>query len=317
MRNNRLCGLALCMLIGSGCAAARSGAQLRLDDPALVEVGPSLQQPFVWPFGPLASDGSPTTRLMCKAFLPAKQEINMLLSGSQAPADCTSSRREGVQDLSCELKPAAGYSLRLTPTVEGEKVRVQLVCFQLPSAAAEGLAGSVPQPLRPLVIAPAATGIGGVGAPTSPSRPRVERPRPERAKLDKPRPELLRAEPSKPAREPIAKPRLEKSEPAETKAEPSKPDASSGTALAVADGGATLRHISEVRGDPPSELTLDCKSSLREGERGTIAVQDGKRWVQGRYLVIDGGSCEIEIKNIANPQTVLVRGHAVRMQGSP
>jgi len=354
MRNHRIPWWSLFLLIGPGCAGMQAtvgsdpSSALQLDQPQTFEVGPSLERPLVLPFSHMSGDGS--GRLMCKAFLPAEREINLALSGGEAPADCTSTRRSGVQDLMCDLRASGEYRLQLAPTREGERVRLQLLCFRVPLTASDALAASAAE-CSGRSTGSGAAGSGAVAA--SLGRPRVDRPRPERPRADKSKLDSARADSSRPAPEPLSKPSPEKSgpeksgldrvSPERTVAEKARPAASpsdvslaghaesgkpesgkpesgkpeSGKPEPGAEAATLLRHISEVRGDPPSELTLDCRSALREGESGSIAVQDGKRWVRGRYQVIDAGSCEIAIKDIASPQTVLVRGHAVRMQGNP
>lgn len=349
MRNHLIPWLSLCLLIGPGCAGmpatlgSDSSSALQLDQPQTFEVGPSLERPLVLPFQRMSGEGS--GRLMCKAFLPAEREINLALSGGGAPADCTSTRRSGVQDLMCDLRGSGEYRLQLSPTREGEQVRLQLLCFRVPLTASDALAASAAE----CSGRSAGSGAAGSGAVVaSLGRPRVDKPRPERPRTDKSKLDSARADSSRPTPEPLAKPGPEKSGPAKsgfdrspaerTLTENARPAASASDASPGghaesgkpesgkpesskpepgAEAATLLRHISEVRGDPPSELTLDCRSALREGESGSIAVQDGKRWVRGRYQVIDAGSCEIAIKDIASPQTVLVRGHAVRMQGNP
>lgn len=344
MRNHLIPWLSLCLFIGPGCAGMQAtvggdpSSALQLDQPQTFEVGPSLERPLVLPFSRMSGDGA--GRLMCKAFLPAEREINLALSGGEAPADCTSTRRSGVQDLMCDLRASGEYRLQLSPTREGEQVRLQLLCFRVPLTASDALAASAAE----CSGRSAGSGTAGGGAVVaSLGRPRVDKPRPERPRAEKSKLDSARADSSRPAPDPVSKPSPEKSgfdrSPAErTLAEKARPAASPSDASPAghaesgkpesgkpesskpdpgAEAATLLRHISEVRGDPPSELTLDCRSALREGESGSIAVQDGKRWVRGRYQVIDAGSCEIAIKDIASPQTVLVRGHAVRMQGNP
>lgn len=339
MRNHLIPWLSLCWLIGPGCAGMNAtvvsdpGAELQLDQPQTFEVGPSLDRPLVLSFQRMNGDG--TGRLMCKAFLPAEREINLALAGGEAAADCTTTRRSGVQDLMCDLRASGGYRLRLSPTREGERVRLQLLCFRVPMAAPEALAAAAAE----CAGRSAGSGAtGGAAVASSPARPRLDKPRPDRPRAEKSRLDGARAESNRPAPEPVAKPGPDKPgpeksgperSPAErTLAEKARPGASasevspganaeSGKPEPGAEAATLLRHISEVRGDPPSELTLACRSALRDGESGSIFVQDGKRWVRGRYQVIDAGSCEIAIKDIDNPQTVLVRGHAVRMQGNP
>ena len=67
---------------------------------------------------------------MCKAFLPAEREINLALSGGEAFADCTSTRRSGVQDLMCDLRPVASTGCSSHRRGKASGVRLQLLCFR-------------------------------------------------------------------------------------------------------------------------------------------------------------------------------------------
>jgi len=72
------------------------------------------------------------------------------------------------------------------------------------------------------------------------------------------------------------------------------------------------RSITAVRGDPPTELTLGCSKPLPD--KGSLYVQDGKRWLAGTFRVLEADSCDISVIGISNASRVLVRGRSVKLQ---
>lgn len=129
MPNGRLIALLAGAVLVTGCPPNSYVTQIALDDLVSVEVGPSVDDKFARTFDVAPQDVP--AQILCKVFLSESAEINVNISGPSVQCD-TPVRLTLRQNLSCVVKAAGSYEVRISPAANGEHTKAVFVCFKPP-----------------------------------------------------------------------------------------------------------------------------------------------------------------------------------------